>query len=46
VPTIAVTALAMPGDKEKLLVAGFQDYISKPALAGVLLDTVKKALLQ
>ena len=29
-PTIAVTAFAIQGDKEKLLMAGFNGYISKP----------------
>ena len=29
-PTIAVTAFAIQGDKEKLLLAGFDAYISKP----------------
>lgn len=30
VPTVAVTALAMVGDREKLLASGFDGYISKP----------------
>jgi CheY-like chemotaxis protein len=29
-PTVVVTAFAIQGDKEKLLLAGFSDYISKP----------------
>ncbi len=30
VPVVALTAFAMAGDKERLLKAGFDEYISKP----------------
>jgi two-component system cell cycle response regulator DivK len=29
-PIVAVTSLAMPGDRERLLASGFQGYLSKP----------------
>jgi CheY-like chemotaxis protein len=29
-PIVAVTSLAMPGDRERLLSSGFQGYVSKP----------------
>jgi CheY-like chemotaxis protein len=29
-PIVAVTSLAMPGDRERLLGSGFQGYVSKP----------------
>ena len=40
VPLIAVTALAMAGDRERILDAGFDDYIAKPIDHGQLLQRV------
>jgi CheY-like chemotaxis protein len=43
-PIIAQTGLAMSGDKEKMLKAGFDDYISKPISTKVLITIVNKHL--
>lgn len=40
VPLIAVTALAMAGDRERIMGAGFDDYIAKPFDHGQLLEKV------
>jgi len=42
IPVIAVTAMAMKGDKEKLLEAGCDAYIAKPISVPLFLETVAK----
>ncbi len=44
VPIIANTAYAMPGDREKTIEAGCNDYISKPTDRILLLDLISKYL--
>jgi CheY-like chemotaxis protein len=43
-PILALTASAMRGDREKILAAGFTDYLSKPAGPDQLRETVAKLL--
>jgi len=43
-PIIAVTAYAMPGDKEKCIEAGMDDYLSKPCTMGELKDKLARWL--
>lgn len=38
IPIVAVTAQAMPGDREKCIAAGANAYISKPVNVDVLID--------
>ncbi len=45
-PVIAVTAFAIQGDKEKLLLAGFNSYISKPIDMGELEPLLQTYLSQ
>ena len=44
VPVFAVTAQAMPGDREKCLEAGANAYISKPVNVDVLIDLLNTYL--
>jgi CheY-like chemotaxis protein len=43
-PVLALTASAMRGDREKILEAGFTDYLAKPAGPELLRDTVARLL--
>ena len=44
VPVLALTASAMSGDREKILAAGFTDYLSKPAGPDLLREAVARLL--
>jgi CheY-like chemotaxis protein len=41
-PVVAVTAYAMKDDREKILAAGFDSYVSKPIDPGLLLGEAKR----
>jgi len=43
-PLIALTALAMPGDRERCLEAGASEYMSKPASLKMLVKTIERLL--
>jgi CheY-like chemotaxis protein len=45
VPVIAVTALAMQGDRERILAAGFNGYIMKPVDASTFIDQIMQILV-
>lgn len=44
IPIIAWTAAAMPGDKERILEAGCDDYLSKPVDIKVLVERIEAHL--
>jgi len=44
VPAVALTAYAMPGDREELLDEGFDEYVSKPFTAAELTEAIVQVL--
>ena len=43
-PALALTAYALPGDRERFLDAGFSAYVSKPFTRNDLLDAISRLL--
>ncbi len=43
-PALALTAYAMPGDRERFLQAGFDGYVSKPFTRHSLIEAITEAL--
>lgn len=45
IPIIAVTAYVLPGDREKFIATGFNDFISKPIFREKMIDSLEKIFL-
>jgi two-component system cell cycle response regulator DivK len=45
IPVVAVTAFAMPGDRERLLAAGFDAYVTKPIDAHTFVDDLASLIV-
>lgn len=46
VPIIAVTAYVLPGDKEKFIASGFDDFIPKPIFREKMIESLEKIFLR
>jgi CheY-like chemotaxis protein len=46
IPIIAVTAYVLPGDKQKFIATGFNDFISKPIFREKMISSLEKIFLQ
>lgn len=44
IPIIAVTAYVLPGDREKFIASGFNDFVSKPIFREKMLEVLEKIL--
>ncbi|WP_263785226.1 response regulator [Salinibacter grassmerensis] len=44
IPAVAVTAFAMPGDRDEFLQEGFDEYVGKPFTRDRLVDTIEDTL--
>lgn len=45
IPIIALTAHAMPGNRERAIAAGFQNYLTKPLTADTFMDQLIQLLI-